>query len=112
MWIPCFIPIYSPLNLYLIILWILDFKYILLLLLVVVVNRQWAAWTSLIIFMCSIYATACISLVSTVIFSRVKFTLDSKYKFLLIKVCCRFVVPHGISIYVSNHEYHLYLSCF
>ena len=33
MWIPCFIPLYSPLNLYLIILWILDFKYILLLLL-------------------------------------------------------------------------------
>ena len=31
MWIPCFIPLYSPLNLYLIILWILDFKYILLL---------------------------------------------------------------------------------
>ena len=33
MWIPCFMPLYSPLNLYLIILWILDFKYILLLLL-------------------------------------------------------------------------------
>ena len=33
MWIPCFIPLYSPLNLYLIILWILDFRYILLLLL-------------------------------------------------------------------------------
>ena len=33
MWIPCFISLYSPLNLYLIILWILDFKYILLLLL-------------------------------------------------------------------------------
>ena len=33
MWIPCFIPLYSPLNLYLSILWILDFKYILLLLL-------------------------------------------------------------------------------
>ena len=33
MWIPCFIPLYSPLNLFLIILWILDFKYILLLLL-------------------------------------------------------------------------------
>ena len=33
MWIPCFIPLYNPLNLYLIILWILDFKYILLLLL-------------------------------------------------------------------------------
>ena len=33
MWIPCFIPLYSSLNLYLIILWILDFKYILLLLL-------------------------------------------------------------------------------
>ena len=33
MWIPCFIPLYSPLNLYLIILWILDSKYILLLLL-------------------------------------------------------------------------------
>ena len=32
MWIQCFIPLYSPLNLYLIILWILDFKYILLLL--------------------------------------------------------------------------------
>ena len=33
MWIPCFIPLYSPLNLYFIILWILDFKYISLLLL-------------------------------------------------------------------------------
>ena len=31
--LPCFTPLYSPLNLYLIILWILDFKYILLLLL-------------------------------------------------------------------------------
>ena len=26
MWIPCFIPLYSPLNLYLIKLWILDFN--------------------------------------------------------------------------------------
>ena len=39
MWIPCFIPLYSPLNLYLIILWILDFKYILLLLLLLL--YQW-----------------------------------------------------------------------
>ena len=28
MWVPYFIPLYSPLNLYLIILWILEFKYI------------------------------------------------------------------------------------
>ena len=37
MWIPCFIPLYSPLNLYLSILWILDFKYILLLLLLLTI---------------------------------------------------------------------------
>ena len=40
MWIPCIIPLYSPLNLYLIILWILDFTYILLLLLSLVPNRS------------------------------------------------------------------------
>ena len=40
MWIPCFIPLYSPLNLYLIILLILDFKYILLLLLLLLILRN------------------------------------------------------------------------
>ena len=40
MWIPCFIPLYSPLNLYLIILWILDFKYILLLLLLLLIPHS------------------------------------------------------------------------
>ena len=38
MWIPCFIPLYSPLNLYLIILWILDFKYIYII--IIIINYQ------------------------------------------------------------------------